>query len=449
MGPYEIAAPVGAGGMGEVYKARDTRLDRTVAIKVSNDQFTERFQHEARAIAALNHPNICQLYDVGPNYLVMEFVEGVPIAPIDSARKLMDVAVQIADGLCAAHAGGIVHRDLKPGNILVTREGRVKILDFGLAKTAVSARAAADAATETMVTDPGTTVGTVDYMSPEHARGEPNLTPQSDQFSFGLVLYELASAKRAFRRASAAETMAAIIREEAEPLPAGVPAPLRWVVERLLAKEPAERYDSTRDLYRELKQIRDRLSETTSASAVRAAGGASTRAGSAARRRLLLQIGLAASLGAGLAALLIRPAPADLSAYKFTPIARAEAMELFPAWSPDGKSIAYTAQINGINQIFTKTLGALDVDAAQLTHASASCDQPLSLDVHRPGSRHAAKSASLRRTGRRVHGQTTCNPRDDRRNNPARYPLPKHPRTTPRETRTPIEGLPLVPLPSL
>ena len=152
--------------------------------------------------------------------------------------------------------------------------------------------------------------------------------------------------------------------------------PLRWVIERLLAKEPAERYDSTRDLYRELKQIRDRLSVTTSASAVRAAGGASTRAGSAARRRLLLQIGLAASLGAGLAALLIRPAPADLSAYKFTPIARAEAMELFPAWSPDGKSIAYTAQINGINQIFTKTLGALDVDAAQLTHASASCDQP-------------------------------------------------------------------------
>jgi hypothetical protein len=173
-----------------------------------------------------------------------------------------------------------------------------------------------------VLTDAGTTVGTVDYMSPEQARGEPNLTPQSDQFSFGLVLYELASGKRAFHRPTAPETMTAIIREDAEPLPASVPMPLRWVNERLLAKEPPERYDSTRDLYRELKQIRDRLSETTSASAVRAAGGASTRAGSAAKRRLLLQIGLAAALGAGLAALLIRPAPADLSRYKFTPIAR-------------------------------------------------------------------------------------------------------------------------------
>ena len=252
----------------------------------------------------------------------MEFVEGRPVAPVDAPRKLLDLAVQIADGLCAAHDAGIVHRDLKPGNILVTRDGRVKILDFGLAKTTVSARAAADAATETVVTDPGTTVGTVDYMSPEQARGEPNFTPQSDQFSFGLVLYELASGKRAFHRPTAPETITAIIREDAEPLPASVPMPLRWVIERLLAKEPPERYDSTRDLYRELKQIRDRLSETTSASAVRAAGGASTRAGSAAKRRLLLQIGLAAALGAGLAALLIRPAPADLSRYKFTHIAR-------------------------------------------------------------------------------------------------------------------------------
>ena len=150
LGPYEIVAAVGAGGMGEVYRARDTRLDRTVAIKVSNDRFTERFQHEARAIAALNHPNICQLHDVGPNYLVMEFIEGSPVAPADNTRKLLDVAVQIADGLSAAHAAGIVHRDLKPDNILVTRDGRVKILDFGLAKSAVAATAAADGATQTM-----------------------------------------------------------------------------------------------------------------------------------------------------------------------------------------------------------------------------------------------------------------------------------------------------------
>src|SRR5450755_4465715 len=134
LGPYECIALIGKGGMGEVWKARDPRLKRDIAIKVSAAQFSERFEREARAIAALNHPNICQLYDVGPNYLVMEFVEGSPIAKADGVRKLLDVAVQIADGLAAAHAGGILHRDLKPDNILITREGRVKVLDFGLAK---------------------------------------------------------------------------------------------------------------------------------------------------------------------------------------------------------------------------------------------------------------------------------------------------------------------------
>src|SRR6185295_1229709 len=127
LGPYEILAPIGAGGMGEVYKARDTRLNRVVAIKVSKDQFSERFEREARAVAALNHPHISQLYDIGPNYLVMEFVEGVPIRPEDNQDTLLDLALQIADGLTAAHAAGIVHRDLKPGNILVNRNGQVKI----------------------------------------------------------------------------------------------------------------------------------------------------------------------------------------------------------------------------------------------------------------------------------------------------------------------------------
>src|SRR5580704_12369828 len=134
-GPYEILNLIGAGGMGEVYQARDTRLDRTVAVKVSKEAFSERFEREARAVAALNHPNICALYDVGRNYLVMEFIEGTPIAPVDTTRKLLDIAVQIAEGLAAAHSAGIIHRDLKPDNILATREGRVKILDFGLAKT--------------------------------------------------------------------------------------------------------------------------------------------------------------------------------------------------------------------------------------------------------------------------------------------------------------------------
>ena len=159
-GPYEILRPAGAGGMGEVYQARDTRLDRVVAIKVSQDKFSARFEREARAVAALNHPSICQLYDVGPNYIVMEFVEGSPLAAVDGARKLLDLAVQIADGMAAAHTAGIIHRDLKPDNILVTREGRVKILDFGLAKTADPPNATDDNTRTIALTNPGSTLGT-------------------------------------------------------------------------------------------------------------------------------------------------------------------------------------------------------------------------------------------------------------------------------------------------
>src|SRR5271157_1241343 len=175
-GPYEIIAAIGRGGMGEVWKARDTRLDRIVAIKLSVAQLGERFQREAKAIAALNHSNICQIYDVGPDYIVMEYVEGAPVAPADSPRKLLDMAVQMSDGLAAAHAAGIVHRDLKPDNILITRDGRVKVLDFGLAKAAHQ-EIGDDEATRTVsrevrvLTDPGTTVGTIAYMSPEQARG--------------------------------------------------------------------------------------------------------------------------------------------------------------------------------------------------------------------------------------------------------------------------------------
>jgi Tol biopolymer transport system component/predicted Ser/Thr protein kinase len=370
LGPYEILAPLGAGGMGEVYKARDPRLDRIVAIKISKGDFTDRFEREARAVAALNHPNICHLYDVGPNYLVMEFVDGAPLTSPDS-RKLLDLAVQIADGLSAAHALAIVHRDLKPDNILVTSDGRVKILDFGLAKSA-AIRPAGDETQTMAITHPGTTVGTVYYMSPEQARGDANLTPQSDQFSFGLVLYELAAGTRAFHRGSAPETMAAIIRDQAGPLPDSLPAPFRWVIERLLAKEPSERYDSTRDLYRELKQIRDRLSLATSA--VQAPMAAPAKTG---RRRGLIIAGAGAigCLGIGSAlTFLLGPAPTtapDLSAYKFTRLTRDDVESRTPRWAPDGKSFAYSARVHGIMQVFTQLIG--DPSAAQITRSDQNC----------------------------------------------------------------------------
>src|SRR5260370_2456498 len=254
LGPYEILAPIGAGGMGEVYKARDTRLDRIVAIKTSQTEFSERFEREARAVAALNHPNICQLYDVGTlpaggSYLVMEFIDGSPITPSDWPCKLLDRVVQIADGMAAAHAVGFTHRDLKPDNILITgpqtpHPGRIKILDFGLAKSAASPPQSEATRTIAAVTNPGTVMGTVAYMSPEQARGE-EVDSRSDQFSFGLIVYELAARKRAFVRPSTAETTAAIIRDEAQPLPPSVPAAFRWVVERRQAKYPVTPYDST------------------------------------------------------------------------------------------------------------------------------------------------------------------------------------------------------------
>ena len=375
LGPYEIVAAVGAGGMGEVYKARDTRLGRIVAVKVSQAAFSERFEREARTVAGLNHPNICQLYDVGPNYFVMELVDGAPVSRVESVRKLLDIAVQIADGLAAAHGAGIVHRDLKPDNVLVTREGRVKILDFGLAKTALAASAGAADRTQTAaITDPGSTVGTVSYMSPEQARGESNLTAQSDQFSFGLVLYELASSRRPFQRTSAPETMTAIIREDAEPLPDTVPPPLRWTIERLMAKDPGERYDSTRDLYRELKQMRDRLSQSTSATQAAAVDTPATG-----KRKRLLPVMIAAAACLGLATVLfLRGATAagpDLGQYRFTPISLDEVEERSPAWSPDGKSVAYSARINGLNQIMMRSVGS--PDAAQITRAGEHCTGPI------------------------------------------------------------------------
>ena len=259
LGPYEILAPIGAGGMGRVYRARDTRLGRVVAVKISDEKFTERFDREARAVAALNHPNICTLYDVGPDYLVMELVDGAPIAATKDFPTLLDLAIQTADGVAAAHALGIVHRDLKPANIFVTRQQRVKILDFGLATEAP--RSVADAAsTLTMgVTGPGIIVGTVSYMSPEQARGQL-VDARSDLWSLGVVLYEITTGCRPFAGPTAADTFAEILKQTPVSVRRWNPAiPPDWerIISRLLEKDRELRYQSAPDLLADLRRVGD------------------------------------------------------------------------------------------------------------------------------------------------------------------------------------------------
>jgi len=250
LGPYEILAPIGAGGMGEVYRARDARLNRFVAIKVSAAQFSGRFEREAKAIAALNHPNICQIFDIGPNYLVMEYVDGSPIVSHEQPRALppreaLRLATQIAAALKAAHANGIIHRDLKPANILVTTGGVVKLLDFGLAKL-IDGNDATTVDTLTIgVTEVGTIMGTPAYMSPEQAEGKTADT-RSDIFSFGTVLYEMLAGRRAFSGGSASATMGAIIHKNPDPLDA--PPALKAIVLKCLLKSPDSRFQTATDL---------------------------------------------------------------------------------------------------------------------------------------------------------------------------------------------------------
>jgi len=257
LGPYEILSPLGAGGMGEVYKGRDTRLDRIVAIKVSSQRFSERFAREARAVAALNHPNICTLYDVGPDYLVMEYVEGASPAVLLPLDQLLRYAVQTADALAAAHAKGIVHRDLKPGNIFVTPDGRVKLLDFGLALMAAGNTNAADATETAALTDPGTAAGTVAYMSPEQARGQP-LDARTDLWSLGVVLYELATGALPFEGTTQASIFEGVFSKAPTPASARnpkVPLELNRVIGKLLEKDRALRYQSAADLLADLKRV--------------------------------------------------------------------------------------------------------------------------------------------------------------------------------------------------
>jgi serine/threonine protein kinase len=263
--------------MGEVYRARDTRLGREAAVKVlpsavsGDPSRLKRFEKEARAASALNHPNIVTIYEIGSaegvEYIAMELVSGrtlrdllVP-GPL-RARRALALATPLAEGLAAAHEAGIVHRDLKPENVMVTKDGVVKILDFGLAKLVPTVGSGEESLPTVSRTEPGGLLGTVSYMSPEQASGQP-ADFRSDQFSFGTIVYEIVTGRKAFHRATAVDTLAAILHEEPEPLATAspeIPVPLRWAVERCLPKDPAERYASTRDLARDLAALRSHVS---------------------------------------------------------------------------------------------------------------------------------------------------------------------------------------------
>ncbi len=279
LGPYEILARLGGGGMGEVFRARDTKLDRLVAVKVlagsvaADPHSRARFEQEAKAIGALAHPNIVAIHDFGRikdvTFLVTELLDGenlrgtLAAGPI-GLRRTLDIAAQVAEALAAAHLKGIVHRDLKPENVFITKTGHVKLLDFGLAYRAPlpAAKAEGESPTLEKLTTDGAPMGTVSYMSPEQAKGQA-LDYRSDQFSFGVLLYEMLARRRPFKGASPAETIASIIRDAPEPLATtvpGTPEPLSWIVERCLAKEPRDRYESTEDLAKQLLDCRAHLS---------------------------------------------------------------------------------------------------------------------------------------------------------------------------------------------
>jgi predicted Ser/Thr protein kinase len=359
LGAYEILAPLGAGGMGEVYRARDTRLGREVAIKVlpaelaSDSERLRRFEKEARSASSLNHPNIVTIYDIGSadsvSFIAMELVDGSSLrqlligGPVP-VKRLLKLAPQIAEGLAKAHEAGIVHRDLKPENVMVTRDGLVKILDFGLAKlTSTGSGSGEGSHLPTMTgTSPGVVVGTVGYMSPEQASGEP-VDFRSDQFALGSMLYEMATGKRAFQRKTAVDTLAAILNDEPEPIAAlnpQAPAPLRWIIERCLAKDPRERYASTQDLARDVSVLGGRLSEASGA--FEPVPARATR-----RRRFIVPVLAAASVVLGLAAgslLWNRP---HSTVPRLQQVTFRRGVTSGARFAPDGQTIVYAASWEG------------------------------------------------------------------------------------------------------
>ncbi len=344
---YRVLEKLGGGGMGEVYRARDIRLGRDVALKVLPADFAQdasrrgRFEREARAVAALNHPNIVALFDIGSedgvDYMVTEYVQGETLRAADlPPRKAIDIAAQVAEGLAAAHTAGVTHRDIKPDNVMVTTGGRAKILDFGLAK--VTHKPGEDSAMT--VTGAGTVIGTVGYMSPEQVRGE-EVDHRSDIFSFGTLLYELLSGKRAFPGDSAVEAMNAILKEDPPELPESTPSGVRGIVAHCLEKEPEQRFQSARDLAFALRGVSGRRGAGSDALPVTQ---------STAPKRAFLWVGAALLLVGVLAAVIVLVLgggePRRGTALRLTPFSFEPGGQTFPVWSPDGKAVAFAARQN-------------------------------------------------------------------------------------------------------
>jgi eukaryotic-like serine/threonine-protein kinase len=385
LGPYELLDSLGAGGMGEVYRARDTRLQRDVAVKVlpaglsSDAARLDRFEREARSASSLNHPNIVTIYEFGQSdstsFIVMELVDGKSLRELLHAgsvplRKLLGIAAQIADGLARAHAAGIVHRDLKPENVMVTRDGFAKILDFGLAK--LTHTDSYKGQTEGVPAIPGETephvvMGTAGYMSPEQAIGQ-RLDFRSDQFSLGAVLYEMATGKPAFARPTNPEALAAIIREEPEPIAAlnsGVPALLRWIIERCLAKDPKDRYAATEDLARDLATLRDHASDLSSEAGL-PVEAPPPRPG---WKRIALAVLLLATF-AGFYLLGRRAEWTHASRPRFRQLTFRGAGISSARFAPDGQTVVYAAQWEGkSSELFTARLDSPETRPLGLSRA--------------------------------------------------------------------------------
>lgn len=366
LGVYEITGRLGAGAMGEVYRARDPRLGRDIAIKILPEGMAEsverrrRFEQESRAAGALNHPNIVAVYDTGEeggvSFIVSELVEGESLRELIrhgvlTVRRAVDIAAQIADGLAAAHAAGIVHRDLKPENVMLHRDGRPKVLDFGLARYQPAAAAQAQAVEGTMtMTNPGMIMGTPGYMSPEQVAGAPT-DARADIFALGIMLHEMLSGKPAFERATSVETMSAILREDPPELPAAVPPGLRNIVLHCLEKEPSRRYQSVQDLGFALRAL--------SGSSIAAAPTLPTLKTQCHFLRIAAVVFVAVA-AYGVTGLLLAPRGTNLGSYHFTPLASDATRQGNPVWSPDGKSFAYIRfEPGGSNSLMIRNLDSM------------------------------------------------------------------------------------------